>query len=110
MNSLLTMTRCLSILAMALSLGGVQAQDAFPDKPVKLIVPVAAGGGVDTAFRTIAPYWGELLGQQVVVENRPGAGQVIGIDAVAKSKPDGYTLAGVGVPIAFNTALGKKLP
>ena len=86
------------------------AQDAFPDKPVKLIVPVAAGGGVDTAFRTIAPYWGELLGQQVVVENRPGAGQVIGIDAVAKSKPDGYTLAGVGVPIAFNTALGKKLP
>ena len=59
MNSLLTMTRCLSILAMALSLGGAQAQDAFPDKPVKLIVPVAAGGGVDTAFRTIAPYWGE---------------------------------------------------
>jgi tripartite-type tricarboxylate transporter receptor subunit TctC len=46
----------------------------------------------------------------VVVENRPGAGQVIGIDAVAKSKPDGYTLAGVGVPIAFNTALGRKLP
>lgn len=86
------------------------AQDAFPDKPIKLIVPVAAGGRVDTAFRTIAPYWGELLGQQVVVENRPGAGQVIGIDAVAKSKPDGYTLAGVGVPIAFNTALGKKLP
>jgi tripartite-type tricarboxylate transporter receptor subunit TctC len=91
-------------------LGAVQAQDAFPDKPVKLIVPVAAGGGVDTAFRTIAPYWGELLGQAVVVENRPGAGQAIGIDAVAKSKPDGYTLAGVGVPIAFNTALGRKLP
>lgn len=86
------------------------AQDVFPDRPVKLIVPVAAGGGVDTAFRTIAPYWSELLGQQVVIENRPGAGQVIGIDAVAKARPDGYTLAGVGVPIAFNTALGKKLP
>lgn len=95
---------------LALLCSSAQAQDAFPDRPVKLIVPVAAGGGVDTAFRTIAPYWGELLGQSIVVENRPGAGQVIGIDAVAKSKPDGYTLAGVGVPIAFNTALGKKLP
>jgi len=88
----------------------VHAQSSFPDRPIKLIVPVAAGGGVDTAFRTLAPFWGELLGQPVVVENRPGAGQVIGIDAVAKAKPDGYTLAGVGVPIAFNSALGKKLP
>lgn len=86
------------------------AQDGFPDRPVRLIVPVAAGGGVDTAFRTLAPVWGELLGQTIVVENRPGAGQAIGIDAVAKSKPDGYTLGGVGVPIAFNTALGRKLP
>lgn len=93
-----------------LTAGLTFAQNTFPDRPVKLIVPVAAGGGVDTAFRAIAPYWGELLGQQIVVENRPGAGQVIGIDAVAKSRPDGYTLAGVGVPIAFNTALGKKLP
>jgi tripartite-type tricarboxylate transporter receptor subunit TctC len=104
----------IALVAAGASLGPLSlsalAQETFPEKPVKLIVPVAAGGGVDTAFRTIAPYWGELLGQQVVVENRPGAGQVIGIDAVAKSKPDGYTLAGVGVPIAFNTALGKKLP
>ncbi|MEO5772076.1 MAG: tripartite tricarboxylate transporter substrate binding protein [Burkholderiaceae bacterium] len=98
------------LAALATLAGSAQAQDTFPDRPVKLIVPVAAGGGVDTAFRTIAPYWGELLGQTVVVENRPGAGQVIGIDAVAKSKPDGYTLGGVGVPIAFNTALGRKLP
>lgn len=100
----------LSGFALLLAGGLALAQSAFPDRPIKLIVPVAAGGGVDTAFRTITPYWGELLGQQIVVENRPGAGQVIGIDAVAKSKPDGYTLAGVGVPIAFNTALGKKLP
>lgn len=98
------------LLTLALAAGGVAAQDGFPDRPVKLIVPVAAGGGVDTAFRTVAPYWGELLGQTIVVENRPGAGQVIGIDAVAKSRPDGYTLGGVGVPIAFNTALGRKLP
>jgi tripartite-type tricarboxylate transporter receptor subunit TctC len=100
---------CFAVLSV-LAAGGSLAQDSFPDRPIKLIVPVAAGGGVDTAFRTIAPVWAELLGQPVVVENRPGAGQVIGIDAVAKSKPDGYTLAGVGVPIAFNTALGRKLP
>ena len=101
---------CLSFMLAMAGWGLSHAQETFPDRPVKLIVPVAAGGGVDTAFRTLAPYWSELLGQQVVVENRPGAGQVIGIDAVAKSRPDGYTLAGVGVPIAFNTALGKKLP
>jgi tripartite-type tricarboxylate transporter receptor subunit TctC len=102
--------RTLLVLHSLLICAICHSQTSFPDRPVKLIVPVAAGGGVDTAFRTLAPYWGELLGQPVVVENRPGAGQVIGIDAVAKAKPDGYTLAGVGVPIAFNTALGKKLP
>ena len=86
------------------------AQDAFPSRPIRLIVPVAAGGGIDTAFRAITPAWSELLGQQVVVENKPGGGQVLGSDQVAKSKPDGYTLLGAGVPIAFNTALGRKLP
>jgi tripartite-type tricarboxylate transporter receptor subunit TctC len=86
------------------------AQDAFPSRPVRLVVPVAAGGGIDTAFRAIAPAWSEALGQQVVVENKPGGGQVIGSDLVAKSKPDGYTLLAAGVPIAFNTALGRKLP
>jgi tripartite-type tricarboxylate transporter receptor subunit TctC len=86
------------------------AEDAFPSKPVRLIVPVAAGGGIDTAYRAIAPAWGEALGVPVVVENRPGGGQIIGTDAVAKAKPDGYTLLAAGVPIAFNTALGRKLP
>ncbi|HVE50111.1 MAG TPA: tripartite tricarboxylate transporter substrate binding protein [Casimicrobiaceae bacterium] len=98
-------------LSVALTLAGAAfAQDAFPSRPVRLIVPVAAGGGIDTAFRAIAPAWSDALGQQVVVENRAGAGQVIGSDLVAKSKPDGYTLLAAGVPIAFNTALGRKLP
>ena len=48
------------------------AQDAFPSRPVRLVVPVAAGGGIDTAFRAIAPAWSEQLGAQVVVENKPG--------------------------------------
>jgi tripartite-type tricarboxylate transporter receptor subunit TctC len=98
-----------TILLAALSTLAL-AQDPFPSRPIKLIVPVAAGGGIDTAFRAIAPVWGELLGQTVVVENKPGGGQVLGSDLVAKSKPDGYTLLAAGVPIAFNTALGRKLP
>ena len=88
----------------------VFAQDAFPSRPIRLIVPVAAGGGIDTAFRTIGPFWSEILGQPVVIENKPGGGQIVGSDLVAKAKPDGYTLLGAGVPIAFNTALGRKLP
>ena len=87
-----------------------RARRTFPSQPIRLIVPVAAGGGIDTAFRAIAPAWGEVLGQPVVVENKPGGGQVIGSDLVAKAKPDGYTLLAAGVPIAFNTALGRKLP
>jgi tripartite-type tricarboxylate transporter receptor subunit TctC len=105
----------LSCAALAVALAAAvapvaDAQDVFPSRPVKLIVPVAPGGGIDTAFRLIAPAWSEQLGQSIVVENRPGGGQIIGSDLVAKAKPDGYTLLGAGVPIAFNTALGRKLP
>jgi len=102
--------RALVALAFASAATYTLAQEAFPTRPIHLIVPVAAGGGIDTAFRTIGPYWSELLGQPIVIENKPGAGQVIGSDAVAKAKPDGYTLLAAGVPIAFNTALGRKLP
>ena len=104
------LTRALAVLVLAIAALQAFAQEAFPARPVHLIVPVAAGGGIDTAFRTIGPYWSELLGQPIVIENKPGAGQVIGSDAVAKAKPDGYTLLAAGVPIAFNTALGRKLP
>ena len=100
----------LAAAALACLPATAPAQEAFPSRPVRLIVPVAAGGGIDTAFRAIAPAWSEQLGQQVVVENKPGGGQVLGSDLVAKAKPDGYTLLAAGVPIAFNTALGRKLP
>ncbi len=99
-----------ALLFAAIFASPTEAQDVFPSRPVKLIVPVAAGGGIDTAFRTIGPFWSELLGQPIVIENKPGGGQIVGSDLVAKSKPDGYTLLGAGVPIAFNTALGRKLP
>lgn len=98
------------VVGCSASLGSAISQEAFPNRPVKLVVPVAAGGGIDAAFRVIAPAWAEELGQPVVIENRAGAGQVLGTNVVAKSRPDGYTLLGAGAPIAFNTALGRKLP
>jgi tripartite-type tricarboxylate transporter receptor subunit TctC len=110
MPSLARVTRFAAVVACIAFAAVTAAQETFPARPVHLIVPVAAGGGIDTAFRTIAPFWAEELGQQVVVENKPGAGQVVGSDFVAKAKPDGYTLLAAGVPIAFNTALGRKLP
>jgi len=109
MPSLVRAARAVAFALLACAASAF-AQEPFPSRPVHLIVPVAAGGGIDTAFRTIGPFWSEQLGQPIVIENKPGAGQVIGSDYVAKAKPDGYTLLGAGVPIAFNTALGRKLP
>jgi tripartite-type tricarboxylate transporter receptor subunit TctC len=85
----------LSILALtllALAAPGVAVADDYPSKPITLIIPFAPGGGVDTVGRVVAAKLTAALGQQVVVENRPGAGSVIGIRAAAKAAPDGYTL------------------
>src|SRR5687768_14445694 len=110
MNILSLLFRCAAASLVVMAPVTTLAQETFPSRPIRLVVPVAAGGGIDTAFRAIAPAWGERLGQQVVIENKPGGGQVLGSDQVAKAKPDGYTLLAAGVPIAFNTALGRKLP
>jgi tripartite-type tricarboxylate transporter receptor subunit TctC len=64
----------------------------FPGRPVRIIVPQAAGGGVDVVARQLAQKLSETWGQQVLVDNRPGANGIIGIEGIAKSKPDGYTL------------------
>lgn len=68
------------------------AQDAYPDKPIRLVVPFPAGGGADTLARSVTPKMGQALGQPIVVENRPGAGGNVGSELVAKSAPNGYTL------------------
>lgn len=78
-------------LLLAMSASAVQAQD-YPNRPVKIVVPFGAGGPADVYARVIAQYLGENLKQPFVIENRPGAGSIIGTDAVAKSDPDGYTL------------------
>jgi tripartite-type tricarboxylate transporter receptor subunit TctC len=86
------------------------AQD-FPNKPIKMVVPYAAGGLPDTMTRIIGIRMGESLGQQIVVENRGGAGGITGSEAVAKSPPDGYTLlvADVG-QVAINQHIFSRLP
>ncbi|MEO6268901.1 MAG: tripartite tricarboxylate transporter substrate-binding protein, partial [Lautropia sp.] len=87
-----------------------QGIDGYPVKPIRIIVPVVAGGGLDNVARMLAQQMSERLGQPLVVENRPGAAGVIGMDAVAKAAPDGYTLLFAAAPIALNSALGMKLP
>lgn len=87
------------------------AQGTYPTKPVKLIVPLAAGGASDVVSRIFAAKLGERLGQQVIVENRPGAEGLIGVDAAVKSAPDGYTLVlGSSTTLAANFHLRKTLP
>lgn len=84
---------CLGV-ALALVLAGVAAwaDEVFPSRPMRLVVPFAAGGGVDNVARILAGQLTQSLGQSVVVENRAGAGGLIGTDVVAKSAPDGYTM------------------
>jgi tripartite-type tricarboxylate transporter receptor subunit TctC len=86
------------------------AHAAFPEKPIRLIVPFAPGGGADLIARTLAVELAKELGQAVVVENKPGAGTIIGTDLVAKSAPDGYTLVVSSIAHSVNPSLMAKLP
>jgi len=94
----------------AATAGAAFAQAGYPSKPVRMVVPSSAGGGTDIVARIIAPELSKRLGQQVVIDNRPGAGTMIGIEVAAKSPPDGYTLL-IGLStLAINSALYKKVP
>src|SRR5690242_13924530 len=84
--------RLLALAAIfATPIGVAPAQD-YPNKPVKIIVPFGAGGPADIFSRQLGQYLSEHMKQSFVIEDRPGAGSIIGTDAVAKSEPDGYTL------------------
>jgi tripartite-type tricarboxylate transporter receptor subunit TctC len=86
------------------------AAEQWPSRPIRLIVPYAVGGSTDVVARLLAPRLAEKLGQQVVVDNRPGAAANIGIDLVAKSQPDGYTLGAANIALGANPSLFSKLP
>lgn len=96
---------------VALSVSMPAAANDYPNKPIRLIAPYAAGGLSDILSRLLAQELSDRLGQPVIVENRTGAGGIIGVDYVAKSRPDGYTLGIAGQGLAsVNTTLYKDLP
>jgi tripartite-type tricarboxylate transporter receptor subunit TctC len=82
----------------------------FPAKSIRLVAPFPAGGPVDAVARTLAPRLGELLGQQVVIDNRAGGGTVIGTEIVARAAPDGHTCLIITSAIAINPAVIRKMP
>lgn len=101
----------LVLLSLALAASfTAQAQTSYPQRPVKLIVPYAAGGSADIVARLITDEWSKKLGGVMVVDNRAGAGGNLGVDAVAKSAPDGYTIGLQTVSLAINPALTPKMP
>jgi tripartite-type tricarboxylate transporter receptor subunit TctC len=87
-----------------------RAETPFPSRPIHLIMPYAPGGIVDFAGRVLAQKLGEVLGQPVVAENRPGAGGIVGVEYVARSAPDGYDLVIMDPAIVINPTLQKSMP
>src|SRR3954447_23200602 len=103
----------LAALTASCALAPVQfgIAQTYPQKPVRLVVPYTAGGAGDIFARTMAQKIGEALGHQVIVDNRPGANGIIGMELVAKAPPDGYTIVmGNSAPMVLNPSLYAKLP
>ena len=105
--------RMLLVVAICCSTGLLSASSAlaaYPERPIRMIVPSAAGGQPDTNSRLVAAELGKQIGQQIVVDNRPGASSSIGFEAIAKAQPDGYTIGYGGFPLATNRALLARVP
>ena len=100
----------LSTLIAVISTGANAQEPPYPSKPVRIISPFQPGGGTDLLARIIGQKLTESLGAIFIVENRPGAGGVLGADIVAKSRPDGYTLLTVSASHSINPSIYKKLP
>ena len=104
------MIRKLAVMGLILTVGTLAAKADYPDKPVKIVVPVAAGGGVDVMARLLAQKLGERLNQQFVVENRAGAAGVIGSKAVIASPADGLTLLYTPSSLSLSVVVNKTPP
>jgi tripartite-type tricarboxylate transporter receptor subunit TctC len=109
MKATLSKLACAGALVMAAVSWG-WAAEPYPNKPVRMIIPFGAGGSTDVLIRIVAARMPEALGQQVVIDNRTGAGGLIGTDIAAKSNPDGYTLLATGSPHVIVPNLYKKVP
>ena len=97
-------------LALPALLSTVTWAQQYPDRPVKLVVPYAPGGSADIVGRLISDEWGKALGKPMVIDNKPGAGGNLGVDAVAKAPADGYTIGLQTVSLAINPSLTAKMP
>jgi len=103
--------RSVAIAALLGTLAGIASAQSYPSRPIRMIVPSTPGGSVDTLARTIGPRLSDRWGQQVVVDNRSGAGGVIAAELTAKAPPDGYTLImGTVASMASNVSLSRNLP
>jgi tripartite-type tricarboxylate transporter receptor subunit TctC len=96
----------LALLCLSLA---AQAQALYPSRPVRIVVPSPPAGGTDIVARVLADHFSKAFGQQFFVENRPGAGNMIGIESVARAAPDGYTLLMVASTLSLNSVLYKKV-
>src|SRR5438093_569219 len=113
-NTMLKICRLLAGIAIATALActvaTAQGQTNYPERPVKIIVPIGPGGSYDLVGRQLADVLSKRTGQSFFVENKPGAGTVVGTQAASQSEPDGYTLVVGGLSnMAFNSALYSKL-
>ena len=99
-----------AFITLLLCASAFAAAPEYPSKPIRLVVPYAAGGSTDTVARIVGQQLGERLGQQVVIDNRTGAGTLIGTEIVAQAVPDGYTLLMATPPLAVNPSLYAKVP
>ena len=104
------LVRLLTAVAIAAPLAHSAHGAQYPEKSVRVIVGLAAGGGTDISARVLAQKLSETLGQSFVVDNRPGAGSILGIELAAKAPPDGYTLLMVSPEFAVNPSLHAKVP
>ena len=98
------------IAAAFAALGTFAHAQSYPVKPIRVIVPYAPGGSTDVLLRLFAPRLSEVLGQQVLIDNRPGAASQIGLDIVAKAAPDGYTVGIANIAYGANPSIYKKMP
>jgi len=110
MDTTIKATLAFFIMAGGMAIAGLAAAQGYPNRAVRIVVPFAAGGGTDVMARNIAQKLNEVWAQPVVVENRTGAGGIIGADAVAKSAPDGYTFLIGTTTTAINASLVVKPP